>query len=159
MAWGAGASPFRGRAARTRGVRRRKWGKWVTEIRDQSTRTRVWLGSYDSAESAARVYDMAARLLRGRPRASTSPRTAPPHHDPRVTADALPAGAPQAHGQVQGRRRPRLPHGKLQGLSSLGSEMVSLQAASGKVQIVECPSVSVVAGAVVHGDAGRRWCL
>lgn len=48
-----------------KGVRMRKWGKWVTEVRLPNSRERIWLGSYDTAEKAARAYDAASYCLRG----------------------------------------------------------------------------------------------
>ncbi|XP_043722510.1 ethylene-responsive transcription factor ERF020-like [Telopea speciosissima] len=50
---------------RYKGVRRRKWGKWVSEIRVPGTRDRLWLGSYSNPEAAAIAYDTAMFCLRG----------------------------------------------------------------------------------------------
>ncbi|KAE8786024.1 ethylene-responsive transcription factor 12 [Hordeum vulgare] len=79
---GAGEAVGRSQAqGHYRGVRKRPWGRYAAEIRDPWKKTRVWLGTYDTAVDAALAYDRAAVALRGsKARTNFGSGHLPPHH-------------------------------------------------------------------------------
>lgn len=80
------------RRKKFRGVRQRPWGRWAAEIRDPTQGKRVWLGTYDTPEEAATVYDRAAVRLKGPTAVINFPEVAPAVTESATESDAVSSG-------------------------------------------------------------------
>lgn len=82
--WNPAPDSDASRRKKFRGVRQRPWGRWAAEIRDPTQGKRVWLGTYDTPEEAAAVYDTAAIRLKGSAAVTNFPGA-----DPATTTESL----------------------------------------------------------------------
>ncbi|CAN8273370.1 unnamed protein product [Cochlearia groenlandica] len=108
-----------------RGVRKRAWGKWVSEIRVPKTGKRIWLGSYDDPEKAARAYDAGLFCIRGERGVFNFPNE----------------------------KKPQIPEGSVRPLSKLDIQTIATDYALSVVSVVPSSSPTTTAAVTPHAPS------
>ncbi|XP_006664719.2 ethylene-responsive transcription factor RAP2-2-like [Oryza brachyantha] len=98
-----------------RGVHQRTYERWAAEIRDTVIKgSRFWIGTFDTAEEAARAYDATARRIFGRNAKTNFPAddTCPaPPPAAKTTTPCSSSKRPKKHNMIGGSAAPRCRRG------------------------------------------------